>query len=60
MRSDPCDEKFYLVEEDEPGIYRGYVISKNEIDVFLIQSGAFPVVGFGRMNREGDLPADCN
>lgn len=51
--------EFYLAESPESGIYRGRMIGRNEIELFLIQSGAFPVVGFSAMSREGSPPEGC-
>ena len=55
----PYTDEFYLAEQDETGIYRGHIVDKNQIEVFLIQSGPFAVVGFSRMTREGEAPEGC-
>ena len=56
---DHLGSEFYLVETQESGIYRGHLIGRNKIKLFLIQSGAFPVAGFSVMHREGSPPEGC-
>ena len=55
----PHSREFYLAETAETGVYHGRVVNQDEIDVFLVQSGEFAVVGFSRMKREGSRPTSC-
>ena len=55
----PYSDEFYLVEQEETGIYRGRIVGENQIEVFLTQSGPYAVVGFSRMVREGEAPEGC-
>ena len=38
--------EFYLVETEESGIIRGRFVGNDKIELFLMQSGAYPVAGF--------------
>jgi len=46
--------EFYLVEMEENGIIHGRFINKDEISVFLVQSGKKPVVSHIELNRKID------
>ena len=51
---DPRTGDFYLVEMEENGIIHGRFINKDEISVFLVQSGKKPVVSHIELNRKID------
>ncbi|MAT80583.1 MAG: hypothetical protein CMJ29_02925 [Phycisphaerae bacterium] len=49
---DPRTGDFYLVEMEENGIIHGRFINKDEISVFLVQSGKKPVVSHIELRRQ--------
>lgn len=49
---DPRSGTFYLVETEESGIIHGRFINKDEISVFLVQSGKKPVVSHIELQKQ--------
>jgi hypothetical protein len=51
--------EFYLAESPETGVLHGRLIGRNRMEVFLIQSGEWPVAGVSVLKREGTPTPGC-
>ena len=51
--------EFYLAESPETGVLHGRLIGRNRMEVFLVQSGEWPVAGVSVLKREGNAAPGC-